>query len=652
MEYLDGEYREIREISRTKNGRVFLAEHKRTSETWAVKQIFERPNMRELEILKKLDHHALPTIRDYFADDDKSDKSEKKPRKDTYVVMKYIDGETLRASPFPTGVTPEAAVRSYMVQLCDVFSYLHGHNPPIIHKDVKPSNLIRDRTGHLYLIDFGISKDSPDVEIIGLTSGFAAPEQYDRNAITDERTDIYSIGATMYYLLSKVKPEIPARPLSEMKSDSVTVSEGLEWIIMKCLRPKPEDRYQSIAEFKTDMQNAHTFTKDYRALMAKRKRNIVISAVCTLLFSLIITFGAIVIKGEKEQKYKALANKITTADSESALIAFESSRRLYPYRPEGFIELSRSYLAQEKYEDSATLLEFALGVPVDLDNPGLAAQFYNCLGMSYDGIGQYESALRYFKLAISNQPDDAQYKINLIVFYRKWEMDDEAEYELNQLGEDSYKISYIKANVYNRQNDFENARNEYIKCLHSTDDELRSKVYIEMADMYGKNPDIPDSFNQKIAYLEQAKMVGFQDHEVDILHMLGEAYLEKGMDAPEQIEKEIYFTSALEKFQSLNDRYPGNLDTVIIIAGILKEMGRYNECREVLSRAVEEYESDYRPLFYLADIERLMQSQKSQNDQNFKAFEEYAKAAIKMAQVENDDIRLLRIWLNELNLEE
>jgi hypothetical protein len=161
---------------------------------------------REHTLLSQLAHHHLPQVYDYFTDPEH-----------WHLVMQYIEGATLEyylRNPeddhlHATRTLPLDEVIDMALQLCDVLNYLHTHNPPIIYRDLKPSNIMRTPQGRLYLIDFGIArhyKAGQTKDTIPLGSpGYAAPEQHGK-AQTTQRADIYSLGALLHLMLSGDDP--------------------------------------------------------------------------------------------------------------------------------------------------------------------------------------------------------------------------------------------------------------------------------------------------------------------------------------------------------------------------------------------------------------------------------------------------------------
>src|SRR6266700_3284006 len=153
---------------------------------------------REVSLLSNLTHPNLPRIYDHFTD-----------REHWYLVMDFIEGETLEQylDRKLNGCLPLAEVLAIGIQLCTVLNYLHTREPAIIFRDLKPANVMRTPSGHLYLIDFGIArhfKPGQTADTIALGSpGYAAREQYSKaQTQTTPRSDIYSLGATLHQLLT------------------------------------------------------------------------------------------------------------------------------------------------------------------------------------------------------------------------------------------------------------------------------------------------------------------------------------------------------------------------------------------------------------------------------------------------------------------
>jgi outer membrane protein assembly factor BamB/tRNA A-37 threonylcarbamoyl transferase component Bud32 len=207
-----------------------------------VRTMIERNFEREANILATLSHPGIVQVFDYFSENKRS-----------YLVMEFVSGRDLEAVLGQTeGFLPEAQVVSWAIQVCDVLSYLHGHEPrPIIFRDIKPSNIMLDGRNRIRLIDFGIARvfqSGQKGTMIG-TEGYSPPEQY--RGIAEPRVDIYALGATMHHLLSKQDPRLEPpfsfheRPIH--KTNPV-VSHELADVVNRALEYDINKRYGSAEE--------------------------------------------------------------------------------------------------------------------------------------------------------------------------------------------------------------------------------------------------------------------------------------------------------------------------------------------------------------------------------------------------------------------
>ena len=196
---------------------------------------------READTLAQLKHSAIPAITDRFDDQNRH-----------YLVMEYVEGRNLeeelaaRGAPLPEGLIIDVAR-----QLCDVLAYLHGATPPVVYRDMKPSNVMLTPRGRAVLVDFGIArlfKSARKGTMIG-TLGFAPPEQY--QGVVDPRSDIYSLGATLHYVLTGRDPEkFPPFSFPPVRDLRPEVSTNLAGAIDHALAYQVDARPPTIQDFR------------------------------------------------------------------------------------------------------------------------------------------------------------------------------------------------------------------------------------------------------------------------------------------------------------------------------------------------------------------------------------------------------------------
>jgi serine/threonine protein kinase len=189
-----------------------------------------------------------------------------------YLVMDYVDGQTLediaigciRSTGFPVS---EAQVLDWMLPICAAVKALHSQPVPIIHRDVKPANIkLSASLGIPILIDLGLAKlhaagSQTLAAALAFTPGYAPPEQYQASGATDQRTDIYGLGATLYFLLTGYQPtEAPARLSANAMPNPCTLNPKLsartEKVVLRAMALNPAERYQDVLELAADLAAA------------------------------------------------------------------------------------------------------------------------------------------------------------------------------------------------------------------------------------------------------------------------------------------------------------------------------------------------------------------------------------------------------------
>lgn len=250
---LNHRYRVVRLLATGGMGSVYLAEDIHWPRMWAVKVMqvnggnneWQKQFFEEATLLAQLDHPNLPKIADFSEQDGMQ-----------YLVMEYIEGETLAEmlEHFPQGLS-ESVVVAYAKQICAALDYLHNRQHPIIFRDLKPDNVMVTPAGILKLIDFGVARiykpgSNNDTIQMG-TAGYAPPEQYKRNGQTDERSDIYALGATLHHLLTGRDPSQEAPFVyPPLRTLNPKISPTTERVVMRALAYNRDQRWPTVRELR------------------------------------------------------------------------------------------------------------------------------------------------------------------------------------------------------------------------------------------------------------------------------------------------------------------------------------------------------------------------------------------------------------------
>ena len=338
---LDGKYKILNEIGHGGMSVVYLALNERANKTWAVKEVrkdggndttvVSQNLVAETEMLKKLDHPNLPSIIDVIDKDDSF-----------IIVMDYIEGNSLQDLIDTDGPQHPEKVIEWAKQLCDVLGYLHSRRPPIIYRDMKPANVMLRPTGDVTLIDFGTAREykyanQADTTYLG-TRGYAAPEQFGGRGQTDARTDIYTLGATMYHLITGYSPadtNFEVLPIGKFVPQ--LKGSGLEKIITKCCQNDPAKRYQDCAELMAALNLVHKYD-DKERLRRRMKLGAFAACVAISLISLVSGIGfRMALANTRTEQYAAYLTSARNAMDFSQKIAdYKQAINLDPGDPEAY----------------------------------------------------------------------------------------------------------------------------------------------------------------------------------------------------------------------------------------------------------------------------------------------------------------------------
>lgn len=398
---IDGKYEILKEIGRGGMSVVYLAMDKHLNKQWAVKEIRKKGSgkndeivvnslLAEAHLMKRLDHPALPRIVDIIDNGIT-----------IYVVMDYIEGESLDKVLNEYGALPEELVVGWAKQLCDALSYLHSQKPPIIYRDMKPANVMLKPEGNIKIIDFGIAREYKeqnlaDTTVLG-TKGYASPEAY--SGQTDPRSDIFSLGMTMHNLLTGIDPR-NGEPYAPVRQWNPELSEGIEIIIDRCVEPAAENRYQSCADLLYDLEHPELITKGFKK---KQKRKLLTFAV-TLSLSIVLAITGAVLN--------LTATRVNNQDYDANISGSDPSKyfaavEIYPERIDAYNRLIEYYKNHDATNEQITKVGNTIETnseSLDITNSEIADMYYDMGKLyfsDYDGTfkSRAVSAQNFFKVA-------------------------------------------------------------------------------------------------------------------------------------------------------------------------------------------------------------------------------------------------------------
>ncbi|MBQ0142265.1 MAG: SUMF1/EgtB/PvdO family nonheme iron enzyme [Prevotellaceae bacterium] len=277
-----------------REGKCYRNTHSRTvyaqGTSEEVYEKYRQAFVKEAKVLASLHHPNIVEIIDVFDENNTS-----------YMVMTYIEGKSLQSIVEARGKLPYPETVNYIAQITNAVGYIHEHH--ILHRDIKPDNIMITADYKAILIDFGSARefeqDKTQVHTSMLTHGYAPTEQYTANSRKGSYTDIYAIGATMYFVLTgQVPTEAAARltePMAAPKDLTPDIPDEANRTILKAMQLKAENRHQTVQEFMDDLRNirpsvlvdetigSSTSTKKLRKILIVAG-GVIIALLCFLVF--------------------------------------------------------------------------------------------------------------------------------------------------------------------------------------------------------------------------------------------------------------------------------------------------------------------------------------------------------------------------------
>lgn len=563
----DGTYRIEREIGRGGTGVVYLAYHTRLQKYVAIKQICSQfmgsmAFRNEADILKKLHHPYLPQVYDFL-----------QSGQDVYTVIDYIPGQGLDVLIEQHQTFPEKTLVRWLRQLLEVLEYLHGQNPPIIHSDIKPGNIILTPQGNMCLIDFNISLVGIEAgKVSGYTSFYAAPEQT-RLAQTrrrggssrirlDPRIDLYSLAATFYALITGGAPgeQQAVRPLRQVAAGRYT-SDFLA-ILDKAMAWNPEQRYRSAKKMLVAVERLKRKDKRYR-------NYVVLQAVSWISAGVLLAGGVYcMLRGVQAtdlERYRLVYRQLTQAvqagndalvqQRGEVLLQEEAYQSILQQSPQDHSAILHAvgdcYYNQEQYEMAASYYTQALETAeaADVSRSIYFEDAAICLSMAGDTVGA-EEVLQQARVA----------------------------------GVDTVRQDLIAAAIAQQENRGQACLQAVQRVLQSNQKELCARACLIAA----QNAAEP---LEKIRWLEQAD--GYLRSR-QTLRLLGAVYMQQASQATRPSEKQNACKKALSYYEALCQRAYPAVEDFINLAVTQLTAGQIQESIATLETLQREYPDDYR----------------------------------------------------------
>ncbi len=654
-------------------GVVYKAFHERLRTYVVVKQIKERvrgilDSRGEADILKQIKHSNLPRVYDFLEADG-----------EIYTVMDFVPGESLDKALLRQKRFSPKQVYRWALQLADALDYLHRQKPPIIHSDIKPANIMLTPDGSVCLIDFNISLafDSSMRNSTGISQGYSPPEQYrsraaylsslsaaaDRDpdpgqkaagerpqtaatAVTeavigrgiDERSDIYSLGCTLYHLLTGIRPSVNYDDIIPLRQFGLPIGEGFRVILEKMMELDPDRRYSNGMELNDALKHVYELDSEYIRYRKRNRIRTLIIAVLYLSGAVLTAAGVFTYHGERIRDYNRYVQQarqlIEDGGYDQAETFIENAIGIDEGRTGAYEQQVLTRYRQGKYEECLQKgLEVLNNPLIDWSSPEgkqTSADIFYLMGSACYEQEDYGGAVSYYRQAIDRNRENSLYFRDYAIALARTGYADEASEALDWavslgLGEDAIYI--VQGEIAAAEGQDEEAAAYFDRCIRtSADDELRRRATLLLARTYERMGN--DRIDQEIALLEEAVSRSGQNASLYAAEQLADAYVRKAESSEEY--REEYYQKAIAAFTDLSERGYETRQILENIAILYQQTDQLEAAEEVLAGMADKYPDDYRVYKRYALLEAEKQQKKENQERDYSRMAEYYQTAARL----------------------
>ena len=636
-------YEILEKLGEGAGGIVYKAYHRRLRQEVVIKRyrkgvISLSGNRREADILKNLRHSYLPQVLDFFETDE-----------DVCTVMSYVPGKSFARLLEEGRRFTSRELARWGMQICSALNYLHSQEPPVIHCDIKPANVMLTPQGDICLIDFNISFYLGDTSVLGYTNGYTSPEQYlialsresgrgtPEEVKIDERTDIYSVGATLYHLAVGQKVGEYRERIDTGLLSGVT-GEAFAQVIEKALRVDPGQRWQSAYDMFRALQDIPK--KDRRYLSLLHRQTAVRTLLAALLAGCILLtgYGISEIKRERMDSYNSLVEEqirlIENNDFEEQEKVFEEASGLIPSSLESYYQNAYALYKQERYEDCIAFVDYDIceNEKLDLAQARMADVYY-LRADSYFRLEQYEDAADayedVFRMGTRHTAYYRDYAIALAYAGEEEEAQDVLQEAIDYgLKEDS--IYYAKGEIENALGKPDAALQEFGQCISISDDnEMKARAYLMMDSIYEEK----GSGTSQRDILLKAKEDLPAEEQMQILEHLAAVDIELA----DTTGKAEYREEAVETLVQIIGQGWGTFTTFDTLAVQYQKQGDLEQAQKTVDQMLKDYGEDYRIYMRYAFLEIDVQGLRENASRDYTKFAGYCEKAEELYQQQVKD---------------
>lgn len=624
----------------------------------------ENGGREEVDVLKQLHQENLPTVFDFFVEDGQA-----------YTVMSLIPGQDLEEVREKYPRFNQKQVLYWAKQLARALAYLHTRKPSIIHSDIKPSNIMLKPDGDVCLIDFNISLaiTGDNSYATGTSNGFSPPEQYPdfgfyleetgaqlynneyddrtsqavtimRNTIgngIDERSDIYSLGATLYTLITGKKPSSHYWNNESILDKNVNISPGFAHIIDKMMQLDPDDRYQNGVELLDALDNIIELDDRFIELKRKRRGHRAITFLMFVTSACLMVSGYFIRKRELDIEYNSVINEIRDNISNGDYDIdnlLDEAQSILPKRIDAYEAKIESLYKSGKYNECISYGTDAIDSPkydvITKDDKDSLGNMFYIVGNAYYENEDYSSAIANFQKAIEYNATNPLFYRDISISEAKNGNTEDAITYLNYavdhgLEEDS--IQMAKGEIEFSKSNYDLAIESFERAFElSTDDSVKRRDMVLEINTYKKMGN--ESVDKAIEFMKNREGE-FGDSSPYLIESMADMYARKG-----DYQNAATYLSKLKNMGDISLRTYSN------IAIVYQNMGDMSNARTYLNEMIDTYPNEYESYMRYAMFEADEQSRLPNESRNYSDFAKYYNKAVELYQnAKADDVEMKKL---------
>lgn len=631
-EQILGTYTILEQIGSGSGGTVFKAYHNRLEQIVVLKRLNNYKNSylnsrKEVDILKNLKHSYLPQVLDFIQMDDA-----------IYTVMSFVPGKSLQQLLKEGRWFTKQELLRWGMEICSALNYLHTQSTPIIHGDIKPSNIMLTPEGDICLIDFNISFFLDENTVLGYTDGYTSPEQYlevfskrskkSSRFVIDEKSDIYSVGATLYHLATgKKRSDFH----EEMSFDELSGSLGEPFanVIKKAVDIEPDRRYDSAFHMFEAMESIPRKDKRYKELVRRQQILAVLIGALFIFFVGISAFGFSLMLDKRYEEYSQIVDRQTVLIDKShfkkAEKHFINAREKMPSQLEAYYQNARSLHLQAKYAECIDFIEHNILEEKRVEDRARMVDVYALKALSHMELGEAAAAVEEYERAIGFGAFDNAYYRDYAIALAYNGQSSKAKRTLadaQKFGMDDGSIHYTKGEIHYALNEKDEALEELDDCIKKTEDDyMKMRAYLLESKIYEEKHEQERNRDVLLAAREDLP----KNQQMVILEQLVQA----DIDLAEDTGDNRYRLEAIDTLHTIIDSQWGTYENYDTLAVLYQKENNLTQAAAVLQTMTDLYGEDYNINKRYALMEAERQNALPQQARNYSKFLQYYELAEK-----------------------